>query len=177
MPLRCRILPEAVRRYVLAVEAVGRVVGRAAMYLVFVMMGVLLYSSVMRTGFNRPPIWTVEIAQFLLAAYYLLGGAYSLQLDAHVRMDLLYGRWSPRGQAFANTITAVALITYLIVLLIGGISSSWYAIAFGQMNSSAWRPPLWPIKVIMTLGIALMILQAVAIFFRDLARARGREIA
>ena len=39
------------------------------------MIGVLLYSAFMRTGFNRPPLWTVEMAQFLLTAYYILGGA------------------------------------------------------------------------------------------------------
>jgi TRAP-type C4-dicarboxylate transport system permease small subunit len=146
------------------------------MYLIFVMVGVLLYSVVMRTGFNRPPLWTVEVAQFLLVAYYLLGGAWTLQLDSHVRMDLLYTRWSLRGRAFADTITAVCLITYLVVLLFGGVSSSLYALEYGQRAATAWRPPLAPIKIVMTFGIGLMLLQAIAFFFRDLARVRGREI-
>jgi TRAP-type mannitol/chloroaromatic compound transport system permease small subunit len=170
-------VPRAVRAYVRAVEAVGRVVGRIAMYLVVAMVGVLVYSVVMRTGFNRPPLWTVEIAQFLLVSYYLLGGAWTLQLDSHVRMDLLYSRWSLRGRGFADTITAVCLITYLVVLLFGGISSTQYALEYGQRASSAWRPYLAPIKIIMTFGIFLMVLQAIATFFRDLARVRGREIA
>ncbi len=169
-------LPRIVVAYVHAVEAVGRVVGRLAMYMIFVMAGVLLWSAVMRTGFNRPPLWSVEFSQFLLAAYFLLGGAYSLQLDSHVRMDLLYSRWSPRGRAFADTITAVCLITYLVVLLIGGISSTDYALEYGQRAATAWRPYMAPIKIIMTIGIFLMLLQAVAIFFRDLARVRGLEI-
>ena len=73
------------------------------MYLVFVMIGVLLYSAFMRTGFNRPPLWSVEMSQFLLVAYFILGGAWTLQLDSHVRMDLLYARWTPRKRAFADT--------------------------------------------------------------------------
>jgi TRAP-type mannitol/chloroaromatic compound transport system permease small subunit len=171
-----RIVPRPIVLYVRYVEAVGRVVGRMCMYLVFVMAGVLLYSAVMRTGFNRPPLWTVEVAQFLLAAYYLLGGAYTLQLDTHVRMDLLYSRWSVPRRAFADTITAVCLVTSLVVLLLGGISSTAYALEYGQTASSAWRPPLAPIKIIMTFGVFLMLLQAVAFFFRDLARVRGREL-
>lgn len=159
-----------------AIEAVNRVVGRFAMYLAFVMVGVLVYSAVLRTGFNRPPLWTVETAQFLLAAYYLLGGPWTLAQDSHVRMDLLYSRWTPRGRAFADTITAVCLIGYLVVLLVGGVSSTQYALEYGQRAATAWRPPLAPIKVVMTLGILLMTLQAVAIFLRDLARVRGREI-
>jgi TRAP-type mannitol/chloroaromatic compound transport system permease small subunit len=163
--------------YVHAVEAVGRVVGRLAMCLIFVMAGVLIYSAVMRTGFNRPPLWTIETAQFLLAAYFLLGGAYSMQLDAHVRMDVLYSRWTLRGRAFADTITSVCLVTYLVVLLMGGISSTEYALEYGQRAATAWRPPMAPIKILMTAGIALMLLQTIAYFFRDLARLRGREIA
>ena len=94
------------------------------MYLVFAMIGVLLYSAFMRTGFNRPPLWSVEMSQFLLAAYYILGGAWTLQLDSHVRMDLLYARWTPRKRAFADTITSVCLVTYLVVMLWGGVSST-----------------------------------------------------
>lgn len=171
-----RPLPRAVVLYVHIVEAVGRVVGRIAMYLLFVMAGVLLYSAVMRTGFNRPPLWTVEMAQFLLASYFILGGAWSMQIDAHVRMDLLYGRWTLRGRAFADTITSVCLLTFLIILLMGGISSSQYALEWNQRASSAWRPPMAPIKIIMTFGIFLMVLQAIAFFFRDLGRVLGREI-
>jgi TRAP-type mannitol/chloroaromatic compound transport system permease small subunit len=170
------IMPRGVRLYVRWVDAVSRVVGRLAMYLIFVMIGVLLYSAVSRTVFNLPLIWVVEVAQFLLAAYYLLGGGYSMQLDAHVRMDLLYSRWRPRGRAFADTITAFCLVFYLVFLLAGGISSTQYAIEYGQKNYSTWAPPLAPIKIIMTFGIALMLLQAIAVFFKDLARLRGEEL-
>lgn len=171
------MVPRAISLYVKYVEAVNRVVGRFAMYLIFVMIGVLLYSAISRGVFNTPLIWVVEVAQFLLAAYYLLGGAYSVQLGSHVRMDLVYGRWSPKRQAFTDTITAVCLISYLILLLIGGISSTQYALEYGQKNYSTWAPPLAPIKIIMCIGIALMLLQAVAIFFKDLARARGQQLS
>ncbi len=90
-------MPEAVKKYVRCVDAVNRVVGRFAMYMVFAMMGLLLYSAITKTFFI-PPLWTLEMAQFSMAAYYMLGGAYSMQLDAHVRMDLVYGRWSSKGK-------------------------------------------------------------------------------
>ena len=169
-------MPRAVIAYVRGVEAVSRFFGRIAMYLVFAMIGVLLWSAFMRTGFNRPPLWSVEMSQFLLAAYYILGGAWTLQLDSHVRMDLLYARWSPRRRAFADTITSVCLVTYLVVMLWGGISSTEYALEYGQRAATSWRPPMAPIKILMTFGIFLMLLQTIAYFFRDLARVRGRAI-
>ena len=147
------------------------------MYLIFVMIGVMLYASFSRTVIGMPVNWAMEMGQFLLAAYYLLGGGYSLQINAHVRMDLLYGRLSPRKMAFTDTLTAFCLIFSLSTLLIGGISSTEYAITYKQVNYTSWAPLLWPIKSIMTVGIFLMLLQAVAIFFKDLARFRGEEIA
>jgi TRAP-type mannitol/chloroaromatic compound transport system permease small subunit len=169
-------MPEIVRIYVRYVDLMNRVIGRFAMYLVFVMMGVLLFSSTSRTFFDVSHIWTVEVAQFLLTGYYLLGGAYSMQLDSHVRMDLLYSQWSPNRKAVTDALTVCFLVFYLVVLLIGGISSTEYALTYGQKNFSAWAPPLAPIKIIMVIGIALMLLQVIAVFFRDLATARGKPL-
>jgi TRAP-type mannitol/chloroaromatic compound transport system permease small subunit len=154
----------------------NRVVGRCAMWLIFAMMGVLLFSSGSRTFAGVSHIWVVETAQFLLAAYYLLGGGYSMQLGSHVRMDLLYSRWKPRTQATVDVVTTGFLLFYLIVLLIGGVSSTQYAIEYGQKNYSSWAPPLAPIKIIMVIGIVLMLLQVIGVFFKDLAKARGEEI-
>ncbi|HEX5079313.1 MAG TPA: TRAP transporter small permease subunit [Geminicoccaceae bacterium] len=146
------------------------------MWLVFVMMGVLLWSSGSRTLFDTSYIWVVETAQFVMTGYYLLGGGYSMQLDSHVRMDLLYSRWAPRTRAAADALTAGLMLFYLAVLLVGGISSTQYAIAYGQKNYSSWAPPLAPIKIVMVIGIILMLLQVVAEFFKDLAKARGETL-
>ena len=169
-------MPPFIRTYVRGVDRLNRAVGRCALYLVFVIMGVLLHSALSRTLFDAPLIWSLEVAQMTLAAYYLLGSGYSLQLDSHVRMDLLYSRWSPRVKAVLDCVTAIGLVAYLAVLLYGGISSTLYALEYGQKNYSVWAPPLAPIKILMTCGIALMLLQVVALFFRDLAEARGRPI-
>ena len=158
------------------IDRLNGIVGRFAMYLVFVIMGVLLYSSLSRTLFDAPLLWSVEVAQMTMAAYYLLGGGYSIQLDSHVRMDLLYARWSPKTKAAVDCITAVGLLAYLVVLLYGGGSSTQYALEYGQRNYSVWAPPMAPIKIAMTVGILLMLLQVVAVFFRDLAVARGRPL-
>lgn len=169
-------MPGYIRVYVRTVEAVSRLVGRAAMYLIFVMMGMLLFSSLSRTMFNVSFIWVVEMAQFLLAAYYILGGGYSVQLNGHVRMDLFYGWWSERTKAVMDALTSLIVIFYLVFLLTGGVSSTLYALAYGQKNYSAWAPPLAPIKIIMVIGIALMLLQMSAVFLKDLAKARGRPL-
>lgn len=145
------------------------------MYGIFAMMGLLLYSSISKSFFT-PSLWTLEMAQFSMAAYYMLGGAYSMQMGAHVRMDLLYGRWSERGRAFVDTLTSVCLVTYLGFLLYGAFSSTGYALKYDETSYSAWSPYMAPIKITMTLGIILMVLQTISIFFKDLAKFRGWDL-
>ena len=168
-------MPEILVRYVRFVEAVNYRVGRFAMYGIFVMAAILLWSSVSKTLF-LPSLWTLEMAQFAMVAYYILGGPYAIQMGSNVRMDLFYGAWKPKTKAWVDAFTIFFLIFYLGVLLYGGITSTTYAIEYGERSYSAWRPYMWPIKVLMCFGILLMLLQATAEFFKDVARIRGSEI-
>ena len=111
-----------------------------------------------------------------MTAYYLLGGAYSLQLDGHVRMDLLYGRWTPRRRAAVDAVTVLFLLFYLALLLIGGISSTEYALQYDERSYSSWAPYMAPIKIVMCIGIVLMLLQVTATFLRNVAEALGRPL-
>ena len=170
------MMPKVVVKFVRTIDAINRVVGTFAMYLVFMMIGILLYEPIARNLFDKSSIWAVEMAQFTMAAYYLLGGGFSMMLKGHVRMDLLYGRWSEKKKATVDVFTGLFMIFYLIFLLVGAYSSIEYAVMYGQKNRSAWAPYMAPIKIIMGTGVLLMLLQAVATFFKDLAKARGLEL-
>lgn len=166
------------------------------MYGIFALVGVLLWSSISKTFFD-PSLWTLEIAQFLMVAYYIVGGPYSIQLGSNVRMDLLYGNWSVRKKACYDAVTVLMLIFYLGVLLYGGLNSTAYsfgyfgdepiAFLFGlatgveevghlERSPTAWRPYLWPIKVVMCIGFLLMLLQVSSELIKDIAKIRGEEI-
>jgi TRAP-type mannitol/chloroaromatic compound transport system permease small subunit len=160
------------RRYVRVVDAVNYRIGRLAMYLIFVMVGILLWSSISKTFF-LPSHWTLEMAQFAMVAYYILGGAYSIQLGSNVRMDLLYGSWSDRRKAWFDAFTVLVLIFYLGVLLYGAIDSTSYSLQYNERSPTAWRPYLWPIKIVMCIGITLVLLQAISELFKDVAKIRG----
>ncbi len=162
--------------YIGVIDRANRWIGRLVMYGIFVMMGILLWSSISKTFF-LPSLWTLEMAQFAMVAYYILGGPYSMQMGAHVRMDLLYGEWSPRRKAGVDAFTVLFLIAYLGILLWGGIDSTIYAFQYGgERSPTAWRPYLWPIKLIMCAGIVLMLLQAVSELLKDILRLRGEDI-
>ena len=146
------------------------------MYLVFVMMFILILSFVTRNIINIPLIWIIEMAQFVMTGYYLLGGGYSMLTDDHVRMDLIYSKFSDKTKALLDSFTSVFLFFYLVVLLIGSISSLTYTFDTNQRLFTAWAPYVWPIKSIMTFGILLMLLQSIAIFFKDLAKVLNKDL-
>ena len=169
-------MPKFIKYYINFIDYVSLKTGRASMYLVFVMMFILILSFVTRNIINIPLIWIIEMAQFVMTGYYLLGGGYSMLTDDHVRMDLIYSKLKDKTKALLDSLTSVFLIFYLVVLFYGSISSLTYTIETNQRLFTAWAPYVWPIKSIMTFGIGLMLLQSIAIFFKDIAKVLDREI-
>ncbi len=168
-------MPAPIILFVRLVDRLNYGVGRFAMYLLFVLMAILMWSTVSKLAFT-PSLWTLEMAQFAMVAYYILGGPYSMQMGAQVRMDLLYAKQSDRTRAWWDAVTILALIFYLCVMLWGAVDSTIYAFAYNERSPTAWRPYMWPIKLILCLGFFLMILQSLAFFFRDIAKLRGETI-
>ncbi|MGV6812206.1 MAG: TRAP transporter small permease subunit [Brevirhabdus sp.] len=175
----------------------NRLIGLLVMYGVFALMGILLWSSISKTFFV-PSLWTLEMAQFTMVAYYMLGGPYALLVGANVRMDLFYGNWSLRRKAAIDSITVLFLIFYLGVLLYGALGSTAYSLGYWgdapiefftglisgseevgrlEKSSTAWRPYIWPVKAIMIAGLFLMLLQALSELVKDIARALGHDVA
>ena len=162
--------------YVYFVDMVCEKVGRFVMYWVFFMMFLLILSFITRNIINYPLMWIIEMAQFTMTAYYLLGGGYSMITDDHVRMDLFYGKLSTRGKAKMDIFTSIFLIIFLAVLLYGSISSLLYTLEYRQKLFTAWAPYVWPIKTLMLSGILLMLLQAFSMLIKDFAKVMDKKI-
>ncbi|MEM7733351.1 MAG: TRAP transporter small permease subunit, partial [Pseudomonadota bacterium] len=86
------------RAYIALVDRLNYGVGRVIMYGIFAMMAVLLWSTISKFS-DQPSLWTLEVAQFAMIAYFFLGGPYAIQMGSHVRMDLFYDNWSVRKKA------------------------------------------------------------------------------
>ena len=168
-------MPKIISLYVNFVDMICEKVGRFVMYWVFFMMFLLILSFITRNIINFPLMWIIEMAQFTMTAYYLLGGGFSMLTDDHVRMDLFYGRLSEKGKAKMDIFTSFFLIFYLVLLFLGSITSLIYTIETKQKLFTAWAPYVWPIKTLMLLGILLMLLQAFSTLFKDIAKVKERK--
>lgn len=164
-----------VKIYVKSIDSISAVIGSIIKFLVLLMIAVLAYEAVSRNFFNTSNKWSLEITEFINGTYYLLGGAYVYLIGGHVRMDYFYSEWSQRKKAVFDIITFALSIAYLIWLLFGGLSSSAYALKYNQTNYSAWAPPIAPMKIIATLGVALMLLQNISEIIKDIVIAFGKD--
>ncbi|MCB1755081.1 MAG: TRAP transporter small permease subunit [Gammaproteobacteria bacterium] len=170
-------MPKIIKTYVRVVDRLSDYVGIVAMYLIFAMVFILLLDAVTRNVIQSPLHWGIEAAQFTLAAYYFMGGAMTIKNNDHVRMDLFYAKLSERGREWMDVVTLGCLLFYLLVMLIGSVSSLQYAIETNEKRFSMWNPSMIPIKVLMVICIVLMVLQTISLIFKHIATLREEDPA
>ena len=155
------------------VDRVSELSGQAAAWLVVPLIFGVSYEVFARYLLNAPTVWAYDLAYMMYAGMFMLGAAYALRNGAHVRTDFLYNGWSDRRKALADAVGYVlflpALLFYLLAL--GGFAlHSWQ---IGERSvESAWRPPLYPFKIMMVVAMALLLLQSIVEFFRTVAALR-----
>ena len=169
-------MPQLIKGYVRLIDRISDYVGYLAASLIFFMGATLLFDAFTRNVIQMPVHWAIELTQFTLAAYYFMGGPITLKNNEHVRMDLWYANLSDRGKAKVDLFTIGCLIFYLVVMLVGSISSLQYAIETGERRFSIWNPSVIPIKPLLTLCLVLMLLQSFSLVFKHIATLRGERI-
>ena len=169
-------MPRALANYVRYIGWFNTRVGKIIQYGIFVMIAIMLIEAGRRYFFNNPTVWSIELGKFVLGTYFIIGAGYILLCEGHVRMDALYSRWSAKRRAIFDLATFFTAIVYFIVLLRGSIDSALFSLRLNQHSETPWGPPLSPIKVIIVVGVSLMLLQAIALFIRDIAIVKGKPI-
>ena len=144
--------------------------GKLASFLVLILIVVVVYEVTSRYGFNRPTIWAFEIERMVGGSLFVLGFSWVLLQKAHVRVDLFYQKFSPRGKAILDVVLTLLLVFPLWILvmpqLIEWTQSSW---AIHERSSdSAWRNIIYPFKTVAPIAISLLLLGLFATFIRDI---------
>jgi len=141
------------------------------------MIGTILFEVVARYAFNSPTIWSLETSTMLYATCVIGAGAYTLLHGAHVRMDAFYSRWPKRVKAIVDVCTFPTLLAFCGVLLYKASIEGWQSCVTWEHATTAWGPPIYPIKIMLTVAALLILLQGIANFIRDLTLAiTGKEL-
>ena len=155
-----------------AVDKMNDWVGRIFSFLALIAAIVVLGEVIMRYAFNSPTIYGLDITIYVCGIMYALGGAYAFFLDAHVKIDIIYARWSPRLKAIIDLFTGLVFFVGIALLL--WISAKWAidALNKGTTFGTPWDPVIWPLRMSIPVACALMFLQGVAKFVRDIRIVR-----
>lgn len=155
-------------RLAAAVDALNERIGRFAAWLLGIVVLTVFAVVVLRYGFGWGRVWLQETYSWLNAAAVLLGAAYTLKHDAHVRIDLLYERWSRRRRAVADLLGAALLLlpfAILIALTSGGYVARSWQIREGSREAGG-LPGVFLLKTLIPLAALLLLLQGLALAIR-----------
>ena len=126
------------------------------------------YEVVARFIFNSPTNWVHESMFLMFGMQYVLCGAYAYCEDQHVRVDVIYTKFSTRGKAIADIITSLFFFTFIVTMLVTSFRFASDAIAVGEVSFTEWGIEYWPVKLMMPIGAALMTLQGVSKLIKDI---------
>lgn len=149
--------------------------GRWVSLLLLVIFVLLLAEVAFRYFAGAPKVWTSELTQLLFGVYVVLSGGYIMAHGGHVNVDILYSLFSPRTRAVVDVFTSLLFFVFLGALLYFGSSLAWESISFWEHSQSAWDPPIWPVKLAIPVGAALLLLQGLVKLVRDVMVAVGIE--
>ena len=150
------------------IDAISIWSGKVAGWLVLLVVGFIIYEILMRYVFYLPTLWVSESMVFGSGLTYVLGAAWALQDNRHVKIDLIYGRLTPRQRAIMDSFTFVFFLFYLSVFLWATAEYARRSVSVLETSGSAWDPPVYPIKLALMAGVVLLLLQGIAKFIRDL---------
>ena len=148
------------RGYIRVVDSINARMGYVS-YALPLMTLIMTYEVIARFVFNAPTIWAWDINEQLLAFIAVTTGGYVLFHKGHTRMDMFSSRWSVRRHAYVHTFTYLLGITFLCALLVKSFDLAVESIAGREYSLGLLGAPLYPLRVVIVLGIILFLAQVV----------------
>jgi len=159
-------------------DRLSTVLGKMAAWLTLVMVFVTFVIVVMRYVFDAGLIWLQETVIWMHAFVFMVGAAYTLQKDEHVRVDIFYRKMSSRGRALVDLLGVLIFLLPLCVFL-GWKAFDFVALSFrmheASRESGGLPYPLIPLLKSILLVMPITVgLQGIAMMLQSLRSLRGR---
>jgi TRAP-type mannitol/chloroaromatic compound transport system permease small subunit len=156
------------------IDAANEAMGRAVQWLVGAATLISALNALARYGLGRSSNAWLEIQWYLFAAIILLAAGYTLKHNGHVRIDVIFGRFSARAQAWIDLFGTLLFLLPLCGLMV------WFAVPgfldsfqSGEISPDAGGLIRWPVRLLIPLGFTLLALQGVAEIIKRIAFLRG----
>lgn len=152
------------RKIFRVIDGISEWSGKIVSFVIYAGIIMLVFEVVARYFFNSPTIWAHGYSQRLFGSYFVLIGAYTLLKGFHVRIDLIYQRFSIRIRALLDILNYTMLLLWTTVLVYEGLNFFMYSWSIKETDMSALRHPVYPVKFLLLLGVSLIFLQGLSKF-------------
>lgn len=154
-------------------------VAKAVTLAVLAMVITIAYDVILRYVFRSPTVWQYDTSYMLGGSVIILGAGFVHLKRRHVRVDLIYNRLPSRARLILDVVFTLLFFFPLLTGLI--IVSTGYAIHAYQVKEFSevgfWRPLMWPFRSVIPVGLAVLWLQGLANFIRDMFMlVKGKEL-
>ena len=157
-----------------AIDAMTERVGRLVYWLVLVVVLISAANATVRKAFNYSSNAYLEIQWYLFSVIFLFGAGYTLLRNEHVRIDIIQGRLSPRAQ---NWIDVFGIVFFLMPMSLIIMWLSWPLFVDSyvrhEVSTNAGGLTIWPARLMVPVGFALLIVQGLSELIKRVAFLRG----
>ncbi|MEW6766768.1 MAG: TRAP transporter small permease subunit [Pseudomonadota bacterium] len=167
----------SVQRFLHTIDGVSTFMGKASAWLIMGLMGLVCAEVFKRYILNMPTAWIFDASNMFYGTLFMIGGAYTLAQNAHVRGDFLYSSMKPRTQA---TLDIVLYVVFFLPGIAALAYAGWdYALDSYRINEhsnvTADGPPVYQFKFMIPLAGVLLLLQGAAEIVRCVVCLRTGE--
>jgi TRAP-type mannitol/chloroaromatic compound transport system permease small subunit len=149
------------------IDGVSKKTGKAISLLIFLMMIITTVEVVSRYVFNYPTSWVWPINRQLFGIFILAAGVYTMAKEAHIRVEILYDRFSPRMKLISRWIGLGSFLCFMVALVLQGARMGWNSLIVREKLTGAFPIPLYPLKILIPIAAFLFLLEGLVVFFRN----------
>jgi TRAP-type mannitol/chloroaromatic compound transport system permease small subunit len=166
-----------VQRLILAIDQLSKTVGHAFAWCIVILALGTGYEVLVRYVFNDPTSWAFDLSYLMYGAVFYMAGAYALSRAGHVRADMFYRKWRPRTQAVVELVLYVLFFfPGILALIVAGGAYGFESMRLKEVSvNSPAGVPIWPLKMMIQVGAALIALQGLAEVLRCIVCLRAGD--
>ena len=157
------------------IDSLNERVGKAVYWLVLAMVLISAGNAIVRKVFNYSSNSFLEAQWYLFSAVFLLAAGYTLLRNEHVRIDVVAGRFSPRTQAWIDILGTLFFLMPMAIMILW-LSWPVFVLKFtsGEVSGSAGGLIIWPARLLVPVGFALLVLQGFSELVKRIAFVAGK---
>lgn len=160
------------QRFIDRIDLINKYISDGLSLLFVPMTLMAMYEVVRRYVFDNPTTWVWDINVQCFCALVVLGGAHTLQQGGHVIMDIVVNKFQEKTRLVINLCVYIIFFFVILITIWQVGIFAWDSLTIFERASTILSPPIYPIKIVMLIGVCLLFLQGVSQFMRNVMALR-----